>query len=236
MQLQSVIRAIFPPLIFLLTYPANSQDLWKFIKEKDNVVAVNSGTGKSHLLFKGGETNTVEDGDSTTTDISYSIASFVGPYVTVLESNYSFTKGAAHDSRERIFKVLDVNTGKAVLLTDLFNEADILKALLQDSYIKGALNPGITPKTLSELVSNLNNTDLARFGDYMFGSFAFHHVEPGKVAVRMGLTYNYEAARGAFTQLGFFLPVPEKLKTPLALAVTNKTLMKDLLPKIPQLE
>jgi len=50
------------------------------------------------------------------------------------------------------------------------------------------------------------------------------------------LAYSYEVARGAFTQLGFFLPVPDKLKAPLAAAVTNKTLMKDLHPKIPQLE
>jgi hypothetical protein len=52
----------------------------------------------------------------------------------------------------------------------------------------------------------------------------------------VGLAYSYEVARGAFTQLGFLLPIPEKLKTPLAAAATNKTLMKDLLPKITQLE
>jgi len=220
----------------LIAFNVSAQDTWKFKKDKTNIVASNVNTGKERVIFKDSETQTVEDGDSVSTSIEYALISYVGPYVTVLKDEYSYMKGAAHPNSERIFEVIDAGTGKPVKLTDFFNEQEILNALMQDSYIKGALNKGVTPKNLAELAANLHDTDMARFGDYMYGSFAFHHAEPGKVAVRMGLAYSYSAASGAFTQLGFFLPIPEKLKTPLAIAVTNKTLMIDLHPKIPRLE
>ena len=220
---------------FLVSNNASAQDTWKFRKEKEKIIASDPANGKERAIFDGGETKSVDDGDTITTEINYAIVSYVGPYVTVLKSFYSHMQGAAHDSRERTFEVMDASTGKPVKLTDLFTETDILHALLQDKYIKDALTAGASPKSLAELTGSLKDTDMARFGDYMYGSFAFHHVEPGKVAIRMGLAYSYEVVRGAFTQVGFFLPVPEKLKTPLASAVTNKTLMKDLLPKIPQL-
>ncbi|HWA35025.1 MAG TPA: hypothetical protein VG737_12880 [Cyclobacteriaceae bacterium] len=213
-----------------------AQDTWKFRKDKTNIVATNTTTGKERVMFTDSETTTVDDGDSIDTSLEYALISYVGPYVTVLKSEYSYMKGAAHPNSERIFEVIDAATNKPVKLTDFFNEQDILTALMQDSYIKGALKKGVVPKNLAQLAAGLENTDVARFGDYMYGSFAFHHVEPGKVAVRMGLAYSYGAASGAFTQLGFFLPIPEKLKAPLAAAAANKTLMKDLHPKIPQLE
>ena len=134
---------------------------------------MNPATGKERVIFEGGNTKSVDDGDTISTDISYTIASYVGPYVTVLKSYYSSTQGAAHDSRERTFEVIDASTGKPVRLTYLFKEADILNALLQDKYIKDALSDGASPKSLAELTTSLNDTDMARFGDYMYGSLHF---------------------------------------------------------------
>jgi hypothetical protein len=66
----------------------------------------------------------------------------------------------------------------------------------------------------------------------MLDSFAFHHIEGEKVAVRIGLSNVCSAANGMFTQLGLLMPIPQKLKTLLQEAASRKTLMKDLLPKI----
>jgi hypothetical protein len=234
MKLQT--KLLLVSLASLIFSVASGQGAWKFRKDKTNIVATNVTTGKERIIFTDVDKETVEDGDSVSTSTTYDLISYVGPYVTVLKDEYRYMKGSAHPNTERIFEVIDAGTGKPVKLPDFFNEQDILKALMQDSYIKGALNKNVTPKNLTELAANLNNTDMARFGDYMYGSFAFHHGEAGKVAVRMGLAYSYSAANGAFTQLGFFLPIPEKLRTALAAAVTNKTLMIDLHPKIPRLE
>ena len=228
------------PLVLLLCFlfsRLSAQDSWTFRKTGKNIIAKNTATGKEKVVFKGEYTNTVDDGDSVETSQEFEIVSYVGPYLTVLSESYSYMQGAAHDSRERIFMVINANTDKPAKLTDLFSESDILKVLLQDKVVQEATPDGFTPKNLSDLLENLNNDEgVSRFGDYMLGSFAFHHMEPGKVAIRMGLSYNSEAARGAFTQLGFFLPLPEKLRIPFTIANKNRTLMKDLKPKIPQFQ
>lgn len=225
-------KTILALTFFALSLQLSAQDSWTFRKTGKNIIAKNTSTGKEMVLYKDEDGTTVEDGDTTDFSEQYDIVSYVGPYLTVLNTSYSFMKGAAHDNRERIFKVTNANTNKTVRLTDLFNENDIFNALMQDKFVKSNLQEDASPKNLAELTESFRNDDIARFDDGMYNSFAFHHVEPGKVAIRMGLSYNFGAARGALTQLGFFLPIPEKLKAAINTAVTNKTLMKDLKPKI----
>lgn len=132
------------------------------------------------------------------------------------------------------FPPIDVDLsklGKVVKLTDFFSEDEILKALLADSVIKKALpNSGASqpPQTLHELYQLLKKQSLEigecvyRFPEDFLTRFAFHHLEKGQVAVRIGLPPNSEPCRALYAQLGILLPIPESLKTPLALAASGK--------------
>ena len=117
-----------------------------------------------------------------------------------------------------------------------FSEADLYSALLRRrrgqkrKSLAAAGKPA--PKTSAELLAlladNSNECDY-RFEGATLTHFAFHHLEKGKVAVRVGLPYGCEAARGKLTQLGFLLPIPAKLQEALTAAAAQKSgfLMKD---------
>ena len=123
--------------------------------------------------------------------------------------------------------------GKAVLLTDLFAEQDILQALLKDAVINRALSLAKEskqikqPTNLTELMTLLegnlgvNNCPFSFSDDYLT-RFAFHHLENDKVAVRLSLTPGNQACHGQKAQLGLLLPIPPSLKESLALADSNK--------------
>ncbi len=132
------------------------------------------------------------------------------------------------------FPPIDVDMskpGKVVKLTGFFPEYEILKALLADSVIKKALqNSGASqpPQTLHELSQTLKKQSFEigecvyRFPEDFLTRFVFHHLEKDKVAVRIGLPPDAEPCRTQHAQLGILLPVPESLKTSLALAESGK--------------
>jgi hypothetical protein len=121
-------------------------------------------------------------------------------------------------------------------LTDYFPEADILEAILADKAVQAAIAdlPG-TPRELKQL-PQLFAKDYYELGDSGFElrpdfltRFAFHHLEDGKVAVRLGLPGHSGFNRSQHMQIGLLLPIPEALRGPLALAAGRKQgfLMKD---------
>lgn len=178
----------------------------------------------------------------------FEVLSIVGTLVSFTDDEYSDC-GGAHPTTQTRFTMIDLarpgevvygqgenamdvdlqKPGKAVKLTDYFNESDILNALLADRVIKRALAyAGVSspPKTLAALpeifAKNdyvLNQTELSLRPDFLT-RFAFHHIEGDMVAVRLNLPSIAFAYRSQ--QIGLLLPIPSQLRQPLALAAIGR--------------
>ncbi len=183
------------------------------------------------------------------------LLSVVGSLLSYEETKDTYCKSATgnwvwpHPSYETTYHVIDLNDpSKEVELTNLFSEDEILKALLGDPVVKKALGDRRTrkaPKTIAELINvfemeGLSLEPLAGTAEAPRGctftlpedilkQFAFHHLEDGKLAVRISLQPDVGACRTAHAQLGVVLPIPEPLRGPLDLAQACKEgfLMKD---------
>jgi len=181
-----------------------------------------------------------DDVDLCEYERTFRIASVVGSIVT-LEDTYYLGCGGAHPDGRARFVAVDLAKpsttksrglsddedlpGNLVTLTDYFPEAEILRALLADSLMQKALE-GKRPKTLAALLkicaedfpTVAENEKLCFAAERdLLTRFAFHHVENGKVAVRLGLS-GAVVCRNNLTQIGILLPIPESLKQALALA------------------
>lgn len=187
-------------------------------------------------------------------DRTFTVLSVVGPIISLRDNNSTTCDQAAHPGGETRYTAIDLsragnvgykelemevdlaNPGKIVKLTDIFDEADILRALLADPLVKEALNrSGSRPQTLGKLIEEFSGgasvTDKHCYSvsEDMLTRFAFHHIENGKVAVRLGLS-GAGPCREFLTEIGILLPIPPSLKTALAQAEAGREgfLMKDL--------
>ncbi|HEX8651106.1 MAG TPA: hypothetical protein VF708_09710 [Pyrinomonadaceae bacterium] len=176
---------------------------------------------------------------------TFTLLSVVGSLVSLRDNYYSSCTGEAHPAGETRLLTLDLakpgqvdydeemdtdinNPGKVIKLTDLFPETDIVQALLADPFVrKNMLNPEIksTPKTLEEFLNSIAMTNseevcLTIDNDWLT-RFAFHHIENGKIAVRLGFS-GLGPCRERLTEIGLLLPIPTSLKSPLALAASAK--------------
>jgi hypothetical protein len=197
--------------------------------------------------------------DDCTYERTLTVLSVVGSLVSLRDNYYVTCTMEAHPGGETRYTALDLakpgeaaykqdemnfdiaNPGKAVRLTDLFSEADIFNAMLADPFVKKQVEnfrrdhpeKPPPPKTLDELTHSLwpdlDKGECYSVADDMFTRFAFHHIENGKVAVRLGLS-GAGPCREKLTELGILLPIPQSLKSALALADSGKEgfLMKDL--------
>lgn len=186
-----------------------------------------------------------DDAKGCTYERSLSLLSAVGPVLSFRDELYSSCPGAAHPSSGARFTSIDLSRsgaigyeetgegipevniarpGRAVLLSTLFPETALLDALAKDSVLKQ--NLGERPASLKELQEQIGDASFeipknpCQFTlpkDYLT-RFAFHHVENGKVAVRIALEPSGGACRNASAQLGLLLPVPAALAEPLARA------------------
>jgi hypothetical protein len=160
------------------------------------------------------------------------VLSVVGSIVSYEESVGTTCEGAAHPSAVTFYAAVDAaHPGKKVRLTDLFPDADVLRALMGDAVVKRHL-PKTPPKTVDALVQTLADSEPEceyAFGKDLLTRFAFHHVESNRVAVRFGLSHGCEVARGNLTQLGILLPIPPSWKDALdrASSRTEGFLMRD---------
>lgn len=176
----------------------------------------------------------------------FQLLSVVGPLVSFEDTEYSDC-GGAHPTTQTRFTAVDLKRegtvayqydesvdvdvdrpGKAVKLTDYFQESDILNALLADRVISEALKEaGVStpPKTLAALPEvfakngYLINGELSLRPDFLT-RFAFHHLEGDMVAVRINLpsiAFGYRSK-----QIGLLLPVPPVLKQQLASAASGE--------------
>lgn len=133
------------------------------------------------------------------------------------------------------------NSGKEVILTDIFPEKEILQALLENKMIKKELQErkASMPDTLAELQStlgepfdNLFETENCGYGfpkDFL-SRFVFYDVEEKNVVLRIALPSSVGACQSYQLMLTIRLNTPEKLNSDLGNAVQKKEgfLMKDL--------
>jgi hypothetical protein len=147
-----------------------------------------------------------------------------GTYVCVDEST-SGDFGGMHPFAAEQFEVFDVtgptDPNHRLSLLSVFREADVVSALRRDAFITSHVadvRAFRSASTVAQLFAALDpRGDCVGFdADAAMHGFAFHHLEDGKVAVRIALPYGSEICRGHFTQLGLLLPIPSSLGAPLA--------------------
>jgi hypothetical protein len=167
---------------------------------------------------------------------SYRLVSVVGTLASLEHSMWADC-GGAHPSAMTSYEVVDATlpTHRTTLL-DHFSEAEILGALQTDPLVRKALGQA-RPATVRELLKSLSGKTGGgdpegcgyAFSEGMLGSFAFHHVEGGALAVRIGLSHGCEVMRGNLTQMGLLLPIPRRLAANVGAAVMRQEgfLMKD---------
>lgn len=135
----------------------------------------------------------------------------------------------AHPGADTKFVTLDLaKDAQPVALDALFPEAAIVSALRADKLIRRALgNASQHMTSLAQLHEALESGPTVLESDLCYGvptdvlsSFAFHHVESGRVAVRIGLP-GTGVCRDNLTQLGVMLPVPATLRDALSHAQTR---------------
>ncbi len=223
-------KAIFLSVFFLLLFspgspPASAQSSsrqkesqnsgsndWTVGKSEGKIVARNAVSKAVKAVFA--------DVDKKHEISTYEIASLVGPFLSVAESLY--WEGGAHPGHLARLVTVNLDTGKSpVLLTDIFPEKDIVRALLKDRFMRKHAT-GRLPGTLDD-IRNLDGGCEVGF-DLINESFVFHHVRGDEVAVRIGLPHGCEAMRGTYTELGVYLPIPPPLAGSFGRAERNRTL------------
>jgi len=167
---------------------------------------------------------------------SYRLVSVVGPLASLEHGTWADC-GGAHPSAVTSYEVVDATRpARRTTLLDYFSEADVLGALQADPLVRKALGH-VRPATVRELLKFLSGKTGGgdpegcgyAFSEGMLASFAFHHVEGGAVAVRIGLSHGCEVMRGNLTQLGLLLPIPRTLAANVGAAAMRQEgfLMKD---------
>jgi len=164
-----------------------------------------------------------------------SVLSIVGSIISYRESFTTSCAREAHPSGETRLVSVDLAglgavgassaRARRVRLADYFPEEAILAALRKDPLVHLALqSSGDSPKTLAGLLDALSSSapvmDEKRcyaFPDDLLSRFAFHHLEKGAVAMRLGLP-GAGPCRENLTQIGVLLPVPKSLGPMLASA------------------
>ncbi len=172
-----------------------------------------------------------------TTENTVKVLSVVGSTISIERSEYGSCPGAAHPSVNTTYESFSLaNPDRVLTLGHYYDERTLYDAIAADPLVKKAMaSAGITslPATLPEFL-DLLSTSVAEceygFSREMLSSFAFHHIEGNRVAVRIGLSHGAGACRGRLTQLGLLLPIPSALADDLR-AADNRTagyLMRDL--------
>lgn len=161
----------------------------------------------------------------------FALLSVVGSMISYSDKAYCDCGGAHPISKAR-FSAVDLDhPGQPARLTDSFAEADVLRALLEDTLVRKATAGSAPPQTLAALSgASITSKDCSfSVGSDLPTRFAFHHVEGSQVAVRIALSHDVEACGGRMVQLGVLLPIPERLRKSLesAQAGSSGFLMKD---------
>jgi hypothetical protein len=165
---------------------------------------------------------------------SYRLLSLVGPYLSFQEF-VSCDCGGAHPSESSRFRTVDLSRGGAdVELNEVFADSQVLRALLDDRIVKGALGKTSSasakaePKSVKQLLDELDGKTFKLkecsygfYKDTLLSSFAFYDFKGTDASVRISLPHAVETCRGQMTQLGLALSASESLRPALAGAKLN---------------
>ncbi|WP_342375283.1 hypothetical protein NVS55_28810 [Myxococcus stipitatus] len=122
-------------------------------------------------------------------------------------------------------------------LLDVFAEKEVVKALKADTFVRKHIGDAAAFKkaaTVDALMESLVPGDDCvgfQYGvDAVKRAVAFHHLERGKVAIRIAFGYDNEVCRGSKFVVGLLLPIPPVLRPALEKAERREEgfLMKDL--------
>ncbi len=174
--------------------------------------------------------------------LRFTVLGLAGSLLSYQESEDSYCGringgGWNHPSDQTQYRVIDLNQPAVpISLAKFFSEASVLEALLADSTVKEALRnaeSSTRPKTVGDLVKTINEGAEIKpvkataeapegcgfvFPEHPFTEFAFHHLEKGKVAVRLSLEPSSGACHSSHSQLGILLPMPSALQAALTAA------------------
>jgi hypothetical protein len=190
--------------------------VWTVNWDDKNAWATRSGSAKRVPIYTGNSTESeAKSNDGNWSEESYVMRSIVGSCVSFQETTYS--EGGAHPSSRVIFRTRIPGQKEDVKLTDIFPESALVAALSADGVIAKARTTQTAVSDLKALCEQLDgDCEMELSYEVLNQSFVFHHVEGGKVAIRIGVPHGCEAARGKFTQLGLLLPIPPALVDDLA--------------------
>ncbi|MEK6796268.1 MAG: hypothetical protein AABZ39_15925 [Spirochaetota bacterium] len=203
---------------------------WKIYWSEGAAIAVNSMKESVTIFRDYNDEKDKKKNDGYWSSRNYTMLSIAGTIVCYRCDWYG--EGGAHPSSGSTFAAVDLAEGSnEMLLTDVFTAEEIYGVLIEDPVIQKTLS-GETPKNLNGVFSMADGGCEMDISARMLGSFAFHHVKDGSVAIRIGIPHGCETMRGNFTQIGFYLPIPIRYKNAFAAAVKNRTLMQNLAPKM----
>lgn len=166
--------------------------------------------------------------------VTYRVLSVAGPLLAVEETTWCDC-GGAHPISWAGFTTYDLRRSTAdslaqASLTDFFPAEDVRAALARDPLVARVLAAkGAAPRTLDGLLSALELEEIEgpdectySAGPEVLRQFALHHLEGGRVAVRISLGHHVELCRGKYIQLGILLPVPPSLRADLEAASARR--------------
>lgn len=180
----------------------------------------------------------------------YRVLSVVGKVMSVEELWMCDCRGA-HPISSMGFAAYDLSRStplkpRRVPITELVPEAAVVQALLGDRLIRMALDSAhvrTRPRTMAALLHAIGSVAIPvpqkgqteeyactyGVGD-LASSWAIHHVENGRMAIRFSLSHFVEICRGTMVQIGITVPVPPALAATLAAADSRRAgfLMKDV--------
>jgi hypothetical protein len=156
----------------------------------------------------------------------YRILSVIGSVISVVDETYCDC-GGAHPIAWTRFVAYDLARGTAahpfaVSAADLVSERDLLNGLQQDRLLRQAMTAthSRTFTSLAQLTTRLKLQEIQPAGDectYTVGeefpsSWAVHHLENGRAALRFSLSHDVEVCRGKYVQVGVLAaPAPRVL-------------------------
>jgi hypothetical protein len=179
------------------------------------------------------------NGRALTLQMTYTVLSAVGPWLSVEEGVFCDC-GGAHPTAILRFHAYDLREsrperGAPADLSIIFPEDTILSALLRNRSVAATLREAgrPAPSRLADLLSALAFKTF-RVGDcsYFFdkdllSSFAFDHVAGNDAAIYLSLPPAGEICRGELTQLQILLPVPAGLSDQLRAATGGRGLLME---------
>jgi hypothetical protein len=167
-------------------------------------------------------------------DDDFTMLSVVGSYISYEEKFYSDGGCLPHGTANFNYKTYDLNKQKVQLLTELWDEQQILPELLKVKIIKEYLTrctndiDSLAKKGFKVVMDCLNNFCEDVYFDDLLENYAFYNVSDNNVTIRFGLPHCSEFYRGSFTEFEITLPIPGTLGDQFKKAKTDQTLMINL--------